>query len=126
MTRIRILILSAAIIVVPVFAASDTAAAQSLAAAYCSATKSYGIAKGDSEGKAAEVALRHCNGAGGSKQPGCCEFVKATDVGCIAIAVGPSGKHGVDTGLTQMEAISAAVEECPERGCVAKMARCLD
>ena len=105
---------------------AQEASAQSIAVAYCKTTMSFGMAKGASEGRAAEIALRHCSGGAGSTQLGCCKFVKATDIGCIAIAVGPTGEYGVDTGSTQMEAISAAVEECPEKGCVAKMARCLD
>jgi hypothetical protein len=99
--------------------------ADSIVISYCKATKSFGIASRASESQATEVSLRNCNATGGRRVEGCCTVVGTAEVGCIALAVAMDGEFGVDTGTTEMEAISAAVEICPSRGCIAQTARCI-
>jgi hypothetical protein len=101
------------------------ALADSIVISYCNATKSFGIASRGSEARATEESLRNCNARGGRRVEGCCIVVGTAEAGCIAIAVSNDGEFGVDTGDTEIEAISAAVEVCPVRGCVAKTARCI-
>jgi Domain of unknown function (DUF4189) len=105
---------------------TGSVSAETAIMSYCSSTKSFGFSSGDDVSKATERSLRHCNASGGDRVVGCCTVVGSVEAGCIALAVGPSGKQGTETGGTQMEAISAAVEACPESGCVAKVAKCVE
>ena len=102
-----------------------TVFADAIVISYCQKTKSFGIESDESEGKATEKSLRHCNASGGHKVEGCCRVVGIAEEGCIAIAVASDGEYGLEKGDTAAEAISAAVENCPTSGCIVKTSRCL-
>jgi hypothetical protein len=124
-TDIRVVVALSLIGVLALAFSPESTSAETVVIAYCQRTKTFGISSDDSESKATETALRHCNASGGDRVTGCCTVVGTADSGCIALAIGPTGEHGVETGDTQIEAISAAVEACPESKCVAKTARCV-